>query len=84
MHGKAIVDLDDEQELIQIQQDTRSTSLCTSYMSDVENESEVWHRIQCMPTTFKFNSPCIIESVTPHNTVCIETSLDFRIPLQII
>ena len=40
-HGTAIADRDDEQELIQTQQDT---------MSDLE-KSEVWHRIQCVPTT---------------------------------
>ena len=44
-HGMAIADLDDEQELIQTQQDTRRTSLSTSDMCDLENKSEVWHRI---------------------------------------
>lgn len=75
-HGMAIADLDDEQELIQTQQDTRSTSLSTSDMCDLENKSEVWHRIHvcqhitiqcarihvihCVPTTFKFSSPASI------------------------
>lgn len=53
-HGTAIADLDDEQELIQTEQDTRSTSLCTSDMSDL-TKSEVWHKIQYEPTTFKFS-----------------------------
>lgn len=35
-HGTAIADLDNEQELTQRQQDTRSTSLCTSDMSDLK------------------------------------------------